>query len=122
LVIREAADDCTTDTAYDCSNRSSNNRTTDSAGRGPGCRTRLGLNSYGERKKSECGNSRYVANCHWKNLSERGALIGLVELAGAAAALRAHGQGGYFVSASEVSAPPYGRQETQRDSGRTTQM
>ena len=30
---------------------------------------------------------------------------------GAAAALRAHGQGGYFVSASGVSAPPYGRQE-----------
>ena len=27
LVIREAADDCTTDTAYDCSNRSSNNGT-----------------------------------------------------------------------------------------------
>jgi hypothetical protein len=57
-----------------------------------------------------------------KNLSERGGLIGLVELAGAAAALRAHGQGGYFVSASWVSAPPYGRQEAQRDSGRATQM
>ena len=31
LVIREAADDCITDTAYDCSNRSSNNGTADSA-------------------------------------------------------------------------------------------
>jgi hypothetical protein len=28
---------------------------------------------------------------------------------GAAAALRAHGQDGYLLSASEVSAPPYGR-------------
>src|SRR5215218_8057022 len=28
---------------------------------------------------------------------------------GAAAALRAHGQGGYLVSASKVSAPPYGK-------------
>ena len=46
----------------------------------------------------------------------------MVELAGAAAAQRAHGQGGYFVSASGVSAPPYGRQEAQRVSGRTTQM
>src|SRR4029079_5462598 len=31
---------------------------------------------------------------------------------GAAAALHAHGQGGYFVSASGVSAPPYGRRVT----------
>ena len=52
LIVREAADDCTTDAAYDCSNRSSNNGTADSAGGGPSGRTRLSLNSYGEGKKS----------------------------------------------------------------------
>src|SRR5215210_6391927 len=37
--------------------------------------------------------------------------LALQDSPGAAAALRAHGQGGYFVSASGVSAPPYGTQE-----------
>src|SRR5829696_7769938 len=40
-----------------------------------------------------------------------GAWIGSAGLAGGCRRLRAHGQGGYFVSASGVSAPPYGRQE-----------
>ena len=121
LILREAADDCTADAAYDGSNRSSNNGTADSAGCRPSGRTRLSLNSYGESKRLSAATAAML-RIVIENLSERGGLIGLVELAGAAAALRAHGQGGYFVSASGVSAPPYGRQEAQRDSGRATHM
>src|SRR5215207_6579081 len=36
--------------------------------------------------------------------------------------LRAHGQGGYFVSASGVSAPPYGRQEPSEVVGEQLQL
>src|SRR4051812_12349375 len=73
-------------------------------------RSRLSMSRHGEGKQADRGYSRDITNGHWKPFREEPGLA-QQDSPGAAAALRAHGQGGYFVSASGVSAPPYGRQE-----------
>src|SRR5918993_2952134 len=110
LLISKAANDSAAYSANHCSHWTANDSTADRSGRrARSSPTGLRLHGKGEGEQGESGSRRNCMSSHEEVPFKGGRSE---ELAEAATVLRAHGQGGYFLSASKaMSAPPYGRRE-----------